>query len=877
MRSHLLILFVVLFWVAGTASGAVNVSSCTNITAPGVYLLNTTIANSTLSYCILINTSDVIFDGQGNLIDGSDAILSKGIWVELQGGSLTNVTIRNVVLTDWASGILAKSLEGGRIENCSFSSNSGNSVHVLYTNNTVIANSVANSNFRGLYVTYSNNNTFVNITVTSSSSSGVYIYDSLNNILENVISSSSVGDGIYLRNSNGTIIKNSTVVSNSNYGVNVYLSHNTSITMSNISRNNNHGIAVTSHNTTIINTTISSNNAFGIYLAGEFSTIRNNTIAANAKYGIYVVAKNNLIYNNFFNNSKNAYVDLSGGGGPNSWNTTKTSGTNIIGGMYLGGNYWGTPSGNGFSDTCTDANSDEICDTPYTINTSNVDYLPLSFDKTPPNITVISPKNRTYGSSTVLVNVSVVDSSSPISSVVVEINSSVNVSLSLQSGYYVGNITLSDGQNSIRIYANDTFDNLNVSRPLYFTVDSLAPNITVSAPAYILQYLGGSTVNFSLSDAHPSHYTLFRNGSLVSSGSYSSGDVIRVSVPADTIGVWNFTLVANDTLSHTAQRSVLVRVVPASAEINKSITGAPITINETIINTTATFLVLPDVNNGTLTLKARFSRNASELVSSTTNSEFVSYASAVNQKSPNIYLWVNISGDVNSTTLRYVVIRVGYTTSDLDMNGDGDAADAGDIDEKTLTLWRYCSATDVWQVLRKGNLTCGNETVTVFDSGVNVSGKYVWANLSALSLFAVGGAELKSAVASAGDYSPEVVILANKIDLTLAADFVSHLRQRGIKLYIVDARNFSDYTTKQYVVILGGHRAYDGVGDIVKGIMSDEEKGQVEGGRVYIKKRSVFRSGQVVYIFAGRDRYETAEAWREVYKEVAREIEYNWG
>jgi hypothetical protein len=33
----------------------------------------------------------------------------------------------------------------------------------------------------------------------------------------------------------------------------------------------------------------------------------------------------------------------------NSYNTTKTAGTNILGGPYIAGNFWGRPDGTGFS------------------------------------------------------------------------------------------------------------------------------------------------------------------------------------------------------------------------------------------------------------------------------------------------------------------------------------------------------------------------------------------------------------------------------------------------------------------------------------------------------------------------------------------------
>ncbi len=44
-----------------------------------------------------------------------------------------------------------------------------------------------------------------------------------------------------------------------------------------------------------------------------------------------------------------------------------------------------------------------------------------------------------------------------------------------------------------------------------------------------------------------------------------------------------------------------------------------------------------------------------------------------------------------------------------------------------------------------------------------------------------------------------------------------------------------------------------------------------------MKKGYVFRTGGVVYLFAGKDRSATGEAWEEHYKEVAKEIKYNWG
>ncbi|WP_082107611.1 PGF-pre-PGF domain-containing protein [Methanosarcina sp. 1.H.A.2.2] len=81
-------------------------------------------------------------------------------------------------------------------------------------------------------------------------------------------------------------------------------------------------------------------------------------------------------YNNYFNNT----VNVKFGDFENTylWNSSLTEGTNIIGGSYIGGNYWAKPDGTGFSQTAIDANGDGIADSAYAISEKNYDYLPLT-------------------------------------------------------------------------------------------------------------------------------------------------------------------------------------------------------------------------------------------------------------------------------------------------------------------------------------------------------------------------------------------------------------------------------------------------------------------------------------------------------------------
>jgi hypothetical protein len=91
---------------------------------------------------------------------------------------------------------------------------------------------------------------------------------------------------------------------------------------------------------------------------------------------------NNTIYNNLMNSST-FYFD---GFDANNWNTSKQSGTRIYtDGNQIGGNYWTNSTGNGFSDTCVDNNTDGFCDDPYVMDANETDYLPLSNQFVPPS------------------------------------------------------------------------------------------------------------------------------------------------------------------------------------------------------------------------------------------------------------------------------------------------------------------------------------------------------------------------------------------------------------------------------------------------------------------------------------------------------------
>ncbi len=89
------------------------------------------------------------------------------------------------------------------------------------------------------------------------------------------------------------------------------------------------------------------------------------------------------VYNNIFNNTVNVKLEEYAYVG--SWNKDQhIQVINIVGGPSIGGNFWGSPNGKGFSQVQADSNGDGFADYPYVISKGKVDNLPLVSPKKVP-------------------------------------------------------------------------------------------------------------------------------------------------------------------------------------------------------------------------------------------------------------------------------------------------------------------------------------------------------------------------------------------------------------------------------------------------------------------------------------------------------------
>ncbi|WP_129597869.1 NosD domain-containing protein [Methanohalophilus profundi] len=361
-----------------------------NITSVGG--ASVTNITSDFKYVLVINYDDVTINGFN--VSGTVGGNTAGIYLHAANHcNLTNNTVSNIMTS---AGIYLDNSENNTISNnIAFGNNIGIWLRGSSNNNNLTGNDVSDNPGFGIYLQYSSNeNKLIDNTISYNRDNGIYMSGDCDNntIVGNTIENN--GNpydgtdyyGIHLNDCNNTNLTSNTI-SDNHRGILLDACINTNLTSNTISDNDEYGIWATNiGNTNLIsNNTIAGNGYSGVYLQDcYYLSLAGNTISGNGEdsgngYGIDLEDSNyNQIFNNYLNNSENVDIDY-----PylndfdNEWNTTKTTGPNIIGGPYIGGNFWATPDGTGFSQLNTDSDGDGFCDSTKTINTNNNDSLPL--------------------------------------------------------------------------------------------------------------------------------------------------------------------------------------------------------------------------------------------------------------------------------------------------------------------------------------------------------------------------------------------------------------------------------------------------------------------------------------------------------------------
>jgi parallel beta-helix repeat protein len=379
------LLFAVLFTVLAFVSGACAADTYTVCPGGGCNYtsiqaaIDAATAGDTIEVRDGIYTENVVVTVANLTLRSEHGSASTTVLAAVNTSDVFLVTANSVTITGFTvrnandSANAACGIQLGSVHNCTVSGNnaSGNHygiwLHSSSTNNTLSGNTASN-NLNGIYLEYSNNNNTLTGNIANANTNyGIYLRSSCNNntLSDNIATNNTNGIflssscnnnmlsgntanantnyGIYLRSScNNNTLSGNTANANTNYGIYLRSSCNNNTLSGNIASNNTRGIYLRESNSaTLTGNIANSNNNYGIYLSSSSNNTLTGNTASNNGFGIWLYnSSTNRIYNNYFDNTQNAYDN-----GLNIWNISKTTGTNFIGGSYLGGNYWSDYTG----------------------------------------------------------------------------------------------------------------------------------------------------------------------------------------------------------------------------------------------------------------------------------------------------------------------------------------------------------------------------------------------------------------------------------------------------------------------------------------------------------------------------------------------------
>jgi hypothetical protein len=244
-----------------------------------------------------------------------------------------------------------------------------------------------------------------------------------------------------------------------------------------------------------------------------------------------------------------------------------------------------------------------------------------------------------------------------------------------------------------------------------------ALNITNIGNATDAYNVSVNTTNTSLWN-----YSLSSTSVNLSRGQSAAVNYTLIPTPAVTQG--NYTVRVNASLYNPGEIGTVYALTYVNVEVldNKTSTSTTnFTANQTTeINLTNETSVAMDVVTG-------------DNVTNATVSVIQTYGDPTNASTGDVEagVYVNVTADANlRANITYILLRIYYTDEEL--------AYLGITNESTLAFYWYNTSSNLWVALYAGMLD-ENGTAWVANTSVNTTDNYIWANLTHLSLYTIGG------------------------------------------------------------------------------------------------------------------------------------------
>jgi N-acetylneuraminic acid mutarotase len=181
------------------------------------------------------------------------------------------------------------------------------------------------------------------------------------------------------------------------------------------------------------------------------------------------------------------------------------------------------------------------------LNTNEM-YKPIDYGMVPPKVYITSPENKTYVDATLTFTVN-----RGTAWIGYSLDNGLNVTVSANDEIHLAHLW--QGEHSITMFANDSSGNMGASETVYFSIDSLAPRISILSPQNQSYDSTDVKLSFTVNENVTwMVYSLDGQNRMTLSGNQT--------LPALANGSHSLTIFASDEMGNLAQQTVFFNIAP---------------------------------------------------------------------------------------------------------------------------------------------------------------------------------------------------------------------------------------------------------------------------------------------------------------------------